>query len=272
MKTTLAYQVAIAAPRALVWELMLGPESYRRWTAPFCAGTYYEGSWEQGARIRFLDPKGDGMVAEIAENRLHEFVSIRHLGEIRDGREDTTSEAVRAWAPAYENYHFADAPGGGTEVKVEVESLPDFVAYLDKLYPRALAILKAMCEATPAHVPHAIDYIEIPVTDLAAAKRFYAAAFGWEFNDYGPDYAGIRRGSGEAGGLRPAAEVSRGGPLVILYSEDLEASLAAVRAAGGEIVVEPFSFPGGRRFHFLDPSGNELAVWAEEPGTAGPGA
>lgn len=113
------------------------------------------------------------------------------------------------------------------------------------------------------HVHHAIDYIEFPVTDLERAKQFYAEAFGWEFNDYGPAYAGIRKEGGEAGGLRLAPAVPAGGPLVILYSQDLERSLAAVRDAGGNITAEPFAFPGGRRFHFRDPSGNELAVWSE---------
>ena len=111
------------------------------------------------------------------------------------------------------------------------------------------------------HTHHAIDYIEFAVTDVAASKRFYAAAFGWQFNDYGPDYAGIVGPDGEVGGLRKAASVVEGGPLVVLYSSDLEASLAAVRAAGGRIVTEPFAFPGGRRFHFADPSGNQLGVW-----------
>jgi predicted enzyme related to lactoylglutathione lyase len=114
-----------------------------------------------------------------------------------------------------------------------------------------------------AHEHHTIDYIEFSVTDMAAAKAFYGAAFGWEFNDYGPDYAGIRRGDGEAGGLRQDASVQRGGPLVVLFSEDLDATAAKVREAGGRITKEPFSFPGGRRFHFEDPSGNELAVWSE---------
>lgn len=118
----------------------------------------------------------------------------------------------------------------------------------------------AMTDASHTH--HAIDYIELPVTDLSAAKAFYAQAFDWEFNDYGTDYAGIRSAHGEAGGLRPVDEVQRGGPLVILYSDDLEATLERVRAAGGRIVEEPYAFPGGRRFHFLDPSGNELAVWS----------
>lgn len=116
--------------------------------------------------------------------------------------------------------------------------------------------------ATAAHRHHAIDYIEFTVTDVAEAKRFYAAAFGWTFNDYGPDYAGIQGDGREIGGLRKDAEVRAGGPLVVLYSEDLDASLSSVRAAGGRIIEEPFEFPGGRRFHFADPAGNELGVWA----------
>ena len=112
---------------------------------------------------------------------------------------------------------------------------------------------------------HTIDYIELAAPDLAAAKRFYGTAFGWEFTDYGPDYAGIRKksGDGEVGGIRREDGVQRGGPLVILYSEDLEASVRAVVDAGGQVVKEPFSFPGGRRFHFTDPAGNELAVWSD---------
>ncbi len=114
-----------------------------------------------------------------------------------------------------------------------------------------------------AHVHHSIDYIEFSVTDMAESKRFYGAAFDWTFNDYGPDYAGIRRPDGEAGGMRVVPAVTTGGPLVILYSTDLDLTLQRVREAGGRILEEPFDFPGGRRFHFADPSGNELAVWSE---------
>jgi hypothetical protein len=113
------------------------------------------------------------------------------------------------------------------------------------------------------HVHHGIDYIELTVDDMDAAKRFYSAAFGWEFNDYGPEYAGIRTADGEAGGLRLDSAVAPGGPLVILYSEDLESTHASVRDAGGRIVQETFEFPGGRRFHFADPGGNVLAVWSD---------
>jgi uncharacterized protein len=113
-------------------------------------------------------------------------------------------------------------------------------------------------------IHHCIDYIEFVVTDMAESKRFYETAFGWKFNDYGPDYAGIRGRGREIGGFRLDTMVSAGGPLVILYSNHLDMTVTEVRAAGGRIVKEPFDFPGGQRFHFLDPSGNELAVWSEK--------
>ena len=114
-----------------------------------------------------------------------------------------------------------------------------------------------------AHTHHTIDYIELNVADLAASTTFYEQAFGWQFNDYGPEYAGIRRhdGDGEVGGLGVGRPPGPGGSLVILYSDDLDASVAAVEAAGGTITEAPYEFPGGRRFLFTDNSGNQLAVW-----------
>jgi uncharacterized protein len=109
---------------------------------------------------------------------------------------------------------------------------------------------------------HKFDFIEIPATDMAAAKAFYGRAFGWTFQDWGDDYADIQE-AGLQGGLRrvDVAPV-RGGVLVIVYSEDLEASEKAVIGAGGQI-TERHEFPGGRRFQFVDPAGNELAVWTK---------
>lgn len=114
------------------------------------------------------------------------------------------------------------------------------------------------------HTHHAIDYIEFTVRDLDAAKRFYAAAFGWKFNDYAPIYAGIQGADREVGGLHQSDEVRTTGPLVILYSSDLEQSIAAIERAGGTILKQPYAFPGGRRFNLADPSGNELAVWSDK--------
>lgn len=107
-----------------------------------------------------------------------------------------------------------------------------------------------------------IDYIELPVSDVAACKRFYSNAFGWTFTDYGPDYTSFEDGR-LAGGLTKAEAVGTGGPLIVIYAIDLEATEARLRQAGGTIVKPAFSFPGGRRFHFADPSGNELAVWSD---------
>ncbi|MBO9706839.1 MAG: VOC family protein [Caulobacter sp.] len=107
-----------------------------------------------------------------------------------------------------------------------------------------------------------IDYIEWPAGDLPATKAFYTAAFGWGFTDYGPDYAAFE-GQGADGGFAKAQDGSAAKPLVVLYAHDLEAMQAKVEAAGGVVVLPIFSFPGGRRFHFTDPSGNELAVWSE---------
>ena len=116
-------------------------------------------------------------------------------------------------------------------------------------------------------IPLTIDYVELTVTDMRAAQDFYGTAFGWSFTAYGDEYSGIRTAaesesaSEEAGGLLLAETVTRGGPLVLLYSDDLDDTLEKVEAAGGTVVNGPYEFPGGRRFHFLDPSGNELGVW-----------
>ena len=108
-----------------------------------------------------------------------------------------------------------------------------------------------------------IDYVELPAKGaVAACKAFYGAAFGWGFTDYGPTYAAFD-GAGMDGGFQGEPEGPGGSqaPLVVLYAHDLEAMEAKVRAAGGEITVPIFAFPGGRRFHFKDPAGNLLAVW-----------
>lgn len=107
-----------------------------------------------------------------------------------------------------------------------------------------------------------IDYIEFPAADIQRTKAFYAGIFGWKFTDYGPDYTSFEDGRIAGGFTRRA--VTGGGPLVVLYASDLAAMVAKVTAAGGAIVKDIFAFPGGRRFHFTDPSGNELAIWSDK--------
>lgn len=108
-----------------------------------------------------------------------------------------------------------------------------------------------------------LDYLEMPAAHgtLDSVKAFYSAAFGWSFTDYGPTYAAFDEGLD--GGFDAMPEGSQPKPLPVLYSEALEETLATVEGSGGRVVKPIFAFPGGRRFHFLDPAGNELAVWGE---------
>lgn len=109
-----------------------------------------------------------------------------------------------------------------------------------------------------------IDYLEFIAADLDAAEAFYSGAFGWTFTDYGPEYRAFNDGALDGGFNRgePRSRTADGGALVILYADDLEAARGRVVEHGGTIHEDIFSFPGGRRFHFLDPHGNELAVWS----------
>jgi uncharacterized protein len=110
-----------------------------------------------------------------------------------------------------------------------------------------------------------LNYVEFHSRDLAASKQFFERAFGWGFTDYGPDYTAFE-GEGLDGGFFKSdarAENIKGHPVVIFYSETLEDTLTEVQAAGGVICAEIFEFPGGRRFHFIEPGGNEFAVWSE---------
>ena len=109
---------------------------------------------------------------------------------------------------------------------------------------------------------HRIDYVEFPAKDIPATKKFYSAIFGWKFTDYGPDYTSFEDGR-LAGGFDKAGPVGKPSPLVVIYSSELEKTQSTIRQHGGRIVKEIFSFPGGRRFHFTDPNGNELAVWSD---------
>lgn len=108
-----------------------------------------------------------------------------------------------------------------------------------------------------------IDNIEFNVSDIARSKAFYAAVFGWTFTDYGPAYTEFSDGR-LTGGFTTGEPVRPGGPLVILYADDLQATQRRLEAAGGTVGRAAFAFPGGRRFHFIDPDGYELAVWTAD--------
>ena len=110
-----------------------------------------------------------------------------------------------------------------------------------------------------------IDYVELPAADMAAVQDFYSAAFGWTFTDYGPDYRAFSDGRLNGGFFRSdlRSRTAHGAALIVLFADALEATRDRVIASGGSICREIFSFPGGRRFHFMDPHGNELAVWSD---------
>jgi len=146
----LHYDIMIQAPREKVWTTMLEDATYREWTAPFNpGGSYFQGEWKEGGKMLFLGPSEDGklggMVSRIAKCTPHEFVSIEHLGQIENGVEDTTSEKVKIWSGAYENYTFTNKDGG-THLAVDIDIADDFVSYMEDTWPKALAKLKSLAE------------------------------------------------------------------------------------------------------------------------------
>jgi hypothetical protein len=153
----LRQKVFINASRARVWDVMLADDTYREWTSAFHPGSYYKGDWSEGSKILFLGPGDDGggeggMVSRIRENRPHEFISVEHLGIVHNGVEDTESDAAKAWAPAYENYTFADS-NGGTELTIEMDIQSEQKENFEKLWADALSRLKTIAERQAPMLP-----------------------------------------------------------------------------------------------------------------------
>lgn len=116
----------------------------------------------------------------------------------------------------------------------------------------------------PAHQENTISFVELYTTDMNTTQSFYSQVFGWRFKNYGKEYADIQ-GAGLAGGFAVIPErMPSGGALVVLYTADLEACQERIKGHGGRITKAIFSFPGGHRFHFEDPTGNLLAVWSDK--------
>lgn len=146
---TLHFEIKINAPKAKVWDTMLNDATYREWTNVFNpGGSYYKGNWKTGSKMFFLGPGENGiggMVSRIKENRPYEYVSIEHIGVIQDGVEDTTSEEAKKWAHAFENYTFIKKEQA-TEVRVDIDMLDEYAKMFQKMWPKALAKLKELCE------------------------------------------------------------------------------------------------------------------------------
>lgn len=116
------------------------------------------------------------------------------------------------------------------------------------------------------NVHQKMNYVEFPAKDMEATKAFFSNAFGWEFTDYGPDYASFADEGLDGGFYKSdlSASTKNGSALIVFYSNNLEETQAKIQRAGGTIIKPIFSFPGGRRFHFGEPSGNELAIWSDK--------
>lgn len=115
------------------------------------------------------------------------------------------------------------------------------------------------------HKHESINYLEFPSQDMAATKRFFNAVFGWEFIDYGPQYMAFANAGIDGGFFQSplSSSTANGSALVVFYSQELEQTQSKIETAGGRIIKAIFAFPGGRRFHFTDPNGNEFAVWSD---------
>jgi len=138
----------INASRDKVWNALWEDANYREWTSAFAEGSHAVTDWKQGSKILFLDGKGEGMVSEVAEARPNEFMSIRHLGTVKDGVEDTSSPESREWSGGYENY-LLQTENGQTKLTVTMTSVAipeEFIAYFQHAWPKALDKLQQVAE------------------------------------------------------------------------------------------------------------------------------
>ncbi len=146
----LNFSIVINAPKEKVWHSMLDDKTYRIWTEAFSPGSHFKGNWEKGNKILFLGPGENGemggMVSRIKENKLYQFISIEHLGEVKNGIEDTTSEAIKKWAGALENYTFNEK-NSTTELLIEMDSIEEYEEMFKDMWPKALQKLKEIAES-----------------------------------------------------------------------------------------------------------------------------
>lgn len=142
----LNFAISINAPKEKVWNILWDDASYRKWTSAFTADSYAEtDNWKEGSKVLFLDGKGNGMVSMVAVNKPNEYMSFKHLGEVKNGVEDTTSDAVQQWSGAMENYTLLET-ASGTDLKVDMDITEDFKDYFLKTWPLALEKVKTLAE------------------------------------------------------------------------------------------------------------------------------
>jgi len=144
----LHFSININAPTEKVWNTMLDDKTYRQWTEAFMPGSYYKGDWSKGSKMLFigLSENGEmGMVSRIKENQKYKYLSIEHLGMVKDGIEDTSSDEVKQWAGVHENYTFKEKDGF-TEVLVDLDTVEEYKEMFEGMWPIALKKLKDLAE------------------------------------------------------------------------------------------------------------------------------
>jgi len=141
-----SFSISVNASREKMWDILWSDSSYRQWTSVFAEGSRAETDWKKGSKVLFLDGKGEGMVSKIVENIPNEYLSIEHLGEVKNGIEDTTSEKVKQWAGAMENYTLKEI-NGKTELNVDMDIAEEYKDYFLTTWPKALEKIKELAEA-----------------------------------------------------------------------------------------------------------------------------
>ena len=141
-----SFSISVNASREKIWDVLWSDSSYRQWTSVFAEGSRAETDWKKGSKVLFHDGKGDGMVSTIIENIPNEFMSIKHLGEVKNGIEDTASEKVKQWAGAMENYTLTEVDGK-TELNVDMDIAEEYKDYFLTTWPKALEKIKELAEA-----------------------------------------------------------------------------------------------------------------------------
>ena len=139
------FQVTINAPKEKVWEVLWSNKTYEKWTSAFGEGSKVKTDWKKGSKAVFLDAKNQGMVSTIADNRPNEFMSIKHLGTIKNGVEDYESPETRQWAGALENYTLKTV-NGKTELAIDMDVADEYKDYFEKSWPNALTKVKELAE------------------------------------------------------------------------------------------------------------------------------
>lgn len=139
------FTTVINAPKEKVWESLWQDANYREWTSPFAEGSRAETDWQQGSKVYFTDGKGSGMVSRIEDNQPNEFMSIQHLGMVKDGKEDVESDEVKAWAGAMENYTLTDEDGK-TKLVIDIDLAEEWVENMEEVWPKALEKLRGIAE------------------------------------------------------------------------------------------------------------------------------